>query len=347
MYDIVITKGDLLQLGGIETWLINLARRHGKTHKMLLLYRNADYRVLKDVAEHCEVAKYTGQAISAKRAVYCYDLFAYGDIEAKEEFYAVHADYREIKWHLVVPEGMKPLAVSEVARQGLLETKGIDSEVVYNPVDVSRVKPLLRLVSGTRLSEEKGLGRMLLLDKALQASGVLYEWHIFTSHPNIEGFSDNVVIRKPTRDLLSYVAQYDYLVQLSDTESYGYSIVESLTLGKPVVMTDIPVRKELGITDKHAVIIPLDEKDYKKYSDLIIKGGFKVKYTPPADKWGDVFGKGSGSDYEYPGIAVKNIYGGRLTLMAEGLELEEGEEVVLFDKNRVADLVGRGYISVL
>lgn len=347
MYDIVVSKGELLSLGGIETWLINLARRYGKTHKMAVVYRSADHRILGDIAKHCEVIRYEGQAIQSKRAVFCFDLFALESIDAPEKFYTVHADFREIKWNLVIPDGMKVLSVSEVARQGLMETKGIESEVAYNPVDVSSVKQLGRLVSGTRLSEEKGLKRMLMLDKALSSLGALYEWHIFTSHPSVEGFSDNVIIRKPTRDLLSYIARADYLVQLSNTESYGYSIVEALKLGTPVAVTDIPVLGELGIDSRHGVIIPLDATDYRQYAEQLIHNRYQFSYTPPTDRWDGVFGAGSGSDYRYAPILVESIYPQELALMDEGVTVNKGDRVEVLTRQRADFLEKGGYVQIV
>ena len=174
---------------------------------------------------------------------------------------------------------------------------------------------------------------------------MLYEWSIFTTYGNKESFSPNVIYREPTNDLLSYVAQSDYLVQLSDTESYGYSMVEALSIGVPLVVTDIPVLPEMGITSKHAIIVPLQNADYDDIVRQITDSKFSFVYNPPKDGWDKVFGEGSGNDYVFESFLMRNCHGEPLTLMREGITLQNGEEVTLFDKARARDLVERGYLE--
>ena len=51
----------------------------------------------------------------------------------------------------------------------------------------------------------------------------------------------------PRLDIRDYIADADYLVQLSDTEAFSYSILESLCLGTPVIITPIPSSIEMGV----------------------------------------------------------------------------------------------------
>jgi hypothetical protein len=52
---------------------------------------------------------------------------------------------------------------------------------------------------------------------------------------------------KPRLDIRDYIADSDYLVQLSDTEAFSYSVLESLSLGTPVIVTNVPSFKEMGV----------------------------------------------------------------------------------------------------
>lgn len=346
MYDIVFYRHELLEIGGIETWLTRLARRYGATHKMAVVYAKGDFTTLRDIAEYVQIIRYSGQTIKTKKAVFCYDFLGFKTCEADEYIHIVHADHSQLSFRLDMPAGVdRVLSVSEVARNGLFVTKGVDSEVVYNPVDIPPLRKVLKLVSGTRLTTEKGLNRMIALAHSLDKLGVLYEWRIFTNENQIKPFSANVIFRPPTRDLLSHVQDADYLVQLSDTESYCFSVVESLYLGTPVVVTDLPVLKELGITKKHGVIIPLDETNYDNHSQLIVDGKFKFSYSPPADKWNEVVGVGNGSDYKFSGVLVRNVFGGPLTLLEEGITLDNGGTTVMLNLGRAESLVERGYLQ--
>ena len=56
-----------------------------------------------------------------------------------------------------------------------------------------------------------------------------------------------LIYMKPRLDIRDYIADADYLVQLSDTEAFSYSILESLCLGTPVIITPIPSSIEMGV----------------------------------------------------------------------------------------------------
>lgn len=336
-------------MGGIETWIYNLAKIYGRTHKFAVFCGGrVAYDYLKKVFPYIEIKTYNGQKIRTKKAIFCYDFMGIHTCEADEIIHVIHADYNSIPLPIAIPKEVKIdkfVSVSEVARKGFKEVVGHDSEVVYNPHVELKPERLLRLVSGTRLTTEKGLARMQKLAWALDKAKVLYEWQIFTNSYGIEPFSPNVLFRQPTNDILSYVAQSDYLVQLSDSESYGYSIIESLLVGTPIIVTAIPVLKELGINSKHGVIVPLEGADYDELVKQVVKGGFKFSYKPPKDKWGKIFGKGSGNDYIPTPLRLRNCFGGVVTLVKEDINLQENEEVTLYDKTRADELVGRGFLE--
>jgi tRNA U54 and U55 pseudouridine synthase Pus10 len=55
----------------------------------------------------------------------------------------------------------------------------------------------------------------------------------------------------------------DYLVQMSDSEAFGYSIVEALEQGTAIVTSPLDVLPELEIEEgKHGYVIPWDIKKF-------------------------------------------------------------------------------------
>ena len=55
---------------------------------------------------------------------------------------------------------------------------------------------------------------------------------------------------KPRTDIRPYIAEADYVLQLSnDMETYCYTINEALGYGKTIVTTPLSILKELPITD--------------------------------------------------------------------------------------------------
>lgn len=53
----------------------------------------------------------------------------------------------------------------------------------------------------------------------------------------------------PVMDLQNYYQGFDYFASFSRTESYGYSLVEAMSYGLPLIVRDIPILDELGFID--------------------------------------------------------------------------------------------------
>ena len=80
----------------------------------------------------------------------------------------------------------------------------------------------------------------------------------------------------------------DYLVQLSDSEGYCYSVVESLCLGTPVVVTNMPVISEIGVKHgKNGFIVDFDLHDLDV--NKLYESELTFKYTPPTSDWTELF----------------------------------------------------------
>ena len=81
----------------------------------------------------------------------------------------------------------------------------------------------------------------------------------------------------------------DYLVQLSDTEGYPYSLLEALCLGTPLIVTDLPSNPDSQVIDGvNAIVLPFDMSEIP--IDRIRKGLKKFKYKAREDGWGEILG---------------------------------------------------------
>ena len=74
----------------------------------------------------------------------------------------------------------------------------------------------------------------------------------------------------------------DYVVQLSDEESFCYTIVEALELGIPVLTTPLNVLEEIGFEDgEYGYTLPYnidDSIDVNEIAQCKLKG-FEYKYN--------------------------------------------------------------------
>ena len=237
-------------IGGIETYCYELAKKyHNKDITFVYSDETSDRKQLNRIRKYCRVIKQpygSKQKIKCKRLFIMYrsniDLF-----EADEVIQIIHADYEA--------QGLKPnlderikehYAVSKAVAEAYERISGIKVGVAYNPLTIDKPKKILKLISATRLTKEKGKDRMIKLANALDKAGVPYEWRIFTND-SLPIPNENVIYMKPRLDIRDYIADADYLVQLSDTEAFSYSILESLCLGTPVIITPIPSSIEMGV----------------------------------------------------------------------------------------------------
>ena len=247
-------------IGGVETYCYEMALKYGKDFDITILYRNGDKEQIKRLSKVCRVVRYTGQKIKCEVFIFGWGWDILDNVEAKKYVQTFHADY--INRHL------NPCPSEKIThRFGVAEntTKGIkdhyewaaDIQTMYNPYTPKPTKRVLHLISPTRLTPEKGKDRMITLAEALEDAGIPFIWLVFTDDK--EPLPKNMV-KVPTRlDILDYIADADYLVQLSDTEGYSYSVVEALCCGTPVIATDFAVVREQGIVPgKTGYILPMD-----------------------------------------------------------------------------------------
>ena len=181
----------------------------------------------------------------------------------------------------------------------------------------------------------------IFADKLTEA-GIPFIWTVFTND-NVPISNPNVIYMKPCLTVTDYIADADYLVQLSDTEGYSYTILEALCLGVPVITTPCPVYKEMGLNEKNSFILPFDmseipvEKIYKG-----LKKGFK--YTPHEDRWPELLATGK-SDYD--ARAEKELVTIRVTRIYMDLELDNRVmmigETLQVRRARAELLIGRGF----
>lgn len=248
-------------------------------------YKTANAKQIERLAKYIPVHKYT-KPFKCDRLFsnYCCDI----EFEAKEKYHIIHYDPLNVGFGTSYCDGWKYIGVSKVACKGFKEITGHDIELIYNPLVIDKPKveknKKLTLISATRLTSEKGGNRINKLAKMLDNKGIEYEWHIYTNKTRYPFVSKNIIVHEQKLDLTKEVAEASYLVQLSDCESFGLSVCESLILGTPVIITDLEAFKEIGcIHGKNAIICDFGMNNVDL--DMIIKNDMKFTYTPPKCEW--------------------------------------------------------------
>ena len=277
-------------IGGIETFYYYLAKKY-KDWDITIYYITGDSEQIKRLRKYVRVKKYNGEKIICNKIFFNFNLDIIDNVEAKEYIQIAHGDYKSMgikpNTH---PKITKYLGVSKQVCDTFKEVTGYDVGLIYNPVEIDEPKKVLNLISATRLTKEKGKNRIIKLAQMLDDAGIPYLWTIFTNDTN-EINNRNIIYMKPRLDIINYIANADYLVQLSDNEGYCYSVIESLLVGTPVIVTECPVFKELGVINEvNGWILDFDLKNVP--IDKIYNNVLKFKYEKKEEHWNEIFEPG-------------------------------------------------------
>lgn len=306
----------ILRIGGTEQFLYEIAKKY-HDFDITIIYDDAEIEQLIRLKKliRC-IKREPSRKYYARKAFYNFNLDAIAQVEADEHIFVCHAIYQQIP--LVPPLtnpkltgyiGVSDYACEELKRYGEYQGKEIEPVRIYNPLTLEKPDKVVHLISACRLNDKvKGGKRTLKLIEALDEYCKKYNrhyiWHIYSNEPDFAIKSPNVVVMQGRPDIRPFIADADYLVQLSnDMESYCYSINEALGYGTRIIRTPLTVAKELNIPQSAEIVVEWDMSNVDEVVEAIFKPKKPFKYTPPADGWGEMLVK-EPSDYKYDEMKV-------------------------------------------
>jgi len=329
---VVIYTNNTFDIGGIETFTYNFAKAMAKHYDITVLYGNADPKQLARLAAIVQVVHNDGHI-----EIDCDTLIMNRlqdqvpqNVHAKKIVQMVHGCREATSQEIHVPQDRDQIiCVSETVKASFGdETKS--AIVIKNMVETLKPRQVLQLVSATRLdTNEKGQKKMIELAERMNAQGVKFLWFYF-ANKDIKG-PENMIKVEPTLNVRDYIHKADYLVQLSDTEGFGYSIVESLLEGTPVIVTDLPVLKEIGVEDgKNGYVLPQDLSEYDTEKFYTVpKVTYKYNNGLLVSAWKKVLGntkpKGTYKPEEQEFVTITKLYFDNVL----GREMKPGERVAM------------------
>ena len=257
---VLVQMSHMNNIGGIETAMWQLAKAFKSADITFLVNSIADggkvalerLKTLHNVILDDELDKIYEADVALIYTPIMVDV-PFDNIRAKKIYQFVHSDiggliekypeWSEYKWQ---PDKRisKVLAVSDTVQKALKDHFGVDSEIVLNIYTGPDERRVFLYMS--RATKEKGLERTLkLLDIFDQAKkdyvliicsrvdpyGEL--WPVIEANPRILYMPSSIY-----NDVLYRCA--DYLVQLSDLESWCYTLREAIANGVAILGNDIP-----------------------------------------------------------------------------------------------------------
>lgn len=325
-------------VGGVESFLYYLAKKYDFT----FYYKEADPTQIKRLSQLIKVRKYK-EPIKCDKFFcnYNYDI----EVEANEKYHIVHCDYKNVWFAPFLYNGFKYIGVSKLVCDSFKELTGKEIELCYNPIYLDKIKGekkndgVLHLISATRLTREKGLSRMQKLARMLEKAGIKYEWKIFTNRRR-ECVGSYATYIEPQLDISKEMVKADFLVQLSDCEAFCYSVVEALTLGVPVIATDLPVYKELGLNETNSIICDMNMNNI----DLTkLNKKYEFNYQAPQETWNKYLSeKKEYNPNEIVNVKVLRAY----TDIELGIKLKR-DEIKEMQQARASYLEAKGLVEIL
>lgn len=301
----VFWVGNLSEIGGVETFIYELAKMFAD-YDFVVYYNSIPRNQLKRLQKYIKCVKYKGEKIKCKKFFMNYDISIIDNVEADEYIEIMHAVF---KYNKVVPhihnKITKYYAVGKEACESFKEITGKSCEVLHNPLNIKKPVKILKLISATRIASDKGkiVERMQALANELDNNDIPYQWLIFTNGPHLIN-GKNIIYCQPRLDIRDFIAECDYLVQLSDTEAFCYSVLESLYLNTSVIVTPIPCFFEMGVENgKNGYILDFDMKEIPIFN--IYNKIPKFDYQPLKNEWEDMIIKKKGNYKEELKMKVK------------------------------------------
>ncbi len=276
---IIIFSAGLFGNTGLCTWMRNFLANMHKDYEIVVLCQNIAEDFKKELSAYADCVQYD------KNGYYDCDVLLHNyqdnglkpNIHARQTFILLHCDYAKMSHSGAFDGHMRYIAVSEKATENMKKVYKIDCTAIEPFLVEHKPRKVLRLVSATRLTTEKGFVRMQKLCELLRANDIRFQWLVFSEYSKqIADTPEFINMGKHQNDIvMDYMADADYVVQLSDHEGFCYSVHESLSVGTPCLVTDIPVFQNVIVNGVNGYRLPLDMKNIDLARILNIPKGFK------------------------------------------------------------------------
>lgn len=275
---VVIYTSKTYAIGGIETFTYNFCMNMKDLYDIIVLYDIMDINQINRLRKHVCVMKN-----DVTKTINCDTLIVNRitdknppNVIFKQKVQMVHSCKLENTYKIPTDNDYL-VPVSQAAYESYntnIPNCHVINNMTYNP----EPRKILKLISATRLTFEKGEDRMIKLARKLESNKIPFLWYMFTEKHLKENVPE-IIYMKPTLNIRDYIADSDYLVQLSDSEGFCYSIVEALELGVPVITTPITVLDEIGFkNDKCGYTIPFDVNVSDEFINNLYQNIPKVNY---------------------------------------------------------------------
>ena len=304
----IILINKTLLMGGIEKSIELFAKDLNKQYEIEVIYltkENLDNKIKKRIEKFAKVSYINdyNSKIFCDVCIWCTLYFEYNKIKPKiiatKYFAWIHSMPRAFENCLLdnnefIENTDEFICVSEAVKNNLNLKK--EGKVIHNFIN-PKIKSLaklknnvfkksesqLKLTTVSRISRGKGFERIREMSNVLNKMDVKYEWLIVGNGRTMENKikswfkgNDSIIFVGKKENPFPYIQQADYLIQLSDEETWGMVITEAKQLHVPCVITNFESSIEQIENGKNGIILELEGANYTQIISQMIKN--KVVY---------------------------------------------------------------------
>lgn len=349
---IVIWTSVTFEIGGIETFIYSFCKHFHKKYDIMVLYDTMGNTQLARLAKMVRCVKN-----DINKPVHCDTLIINriidnvpSNIHFNRSVQMVHC-LKHPSYH--IPQQRDIIVnVSQASKDsfGAEAKRGI---VIHNLTAQEDKDECLLLVSALRVGAEDKQGndkRCIQFAQRLKDVGIPFIWVYFGDKPMMRA-PEELIYGGLKRSMTPYIKKADYLVQLSGAEAFSYSLLESLELQTPVIVTPLEQNKDMKIVDgENAYVFPFEASEWTDDMIRRIATIPKFKYKHDNDEiikqWVKILGKrNTNMKYEpVEEVAVK------VRMDYFDIQLQRtlrANNVVMMLPERATELRDKGFVTIL
>ena len=290
---VVLYRTEIDAIGGIETFIYSFCKQMSKYYDITVVCNSIAIEQLGRLVEICPVVKNNPSV-----PIFCDTLIVNSineqiprNISFKKSVQMVHCT-KQNNWR--VPQDRDVIVNVSQASKDSFGDESKNGIVIHNLTVPERTHKALLLVSALRVGAEDKQGndqRCIKFAHMLEQAGIEYMWLYFGNKP-MRNAPENMIYGGLKQNIKPYIAKADYLVQLSGAEAFSYSLLESLELQTPVIVTPLEQNKDMGIIDgENAYIVPFEVEGFDVKKILKIpKFEYKHDNASIVKQWRDLLG---------------------------------------------------------
>lgn len=358
----VIYYENIQRLGGVSTFVYELAQKYHNTKNIVLYYKYGDIEQINRLREYIKVIKWKGEEVKCDNFITNYEhetFIKHLKMSGKGHTYQViHAMYKTNRVKPKVDDFFDYyVCVSEVVKKEFMELTNLPNEkfiVSHNPLTIMNqdLKPSLVIGVFQRLkfAWEKGGERIKALVDRLDTMPINYLMLVASDDQTIK--SNNIAYIKPrVKGHRNIMALCDVVLVLSQCEGDNYTSKEAKSVGCRLICTPVETFYENKVIGEQDKVLEFDMSNIDEVVDWLYnlylnKEPRQLSYEPIQDKYNEILLNGKSNYRKEEGMKVKVLVNG-ITDRETGKELPIGFIKEADDSKALETMIDKKMVEVV